>query len=130
MENEILIPWFPRDFEINSKVIFERIAYGPQGMTVELREVQGEKRPLLLRFEELPTAIRITNESLRLASLPALPMNMHTSFYVVENSRLLHWLNMESLNIYEKDGLFHLAILTDEWIDLICNEQPTLAVRT
>jgi hypothetical protein len=130
MGNEILIPWVPKDFEITSKVLFEKIVYGPRGMAVELREVRGEERPLLLSFEELPTAIRITNESLRLASLASLPKNTHTSFYVVENSRLLDWLNLESLNIYAKDGLFHLAIVMDEWIDLICNEQPTLAVRT
>lgn len=129
MGNEILTPWIPRDFEINSKVLFEKIVYGPRGMAIELREIRGEKRPLLLNFDELPAAIRITNESLRLASLPALPKNMHTSIYVVENSRLLEWLNLESLNIYENDGLFHLAILTDEWIDVICTEQPTLAIR-
>jgi hypothetical protein len=130
MENEIFTPWIPQDFAVISKVRFEKITYGSEGMTIELREVGGAKRPLSLSFSELPTAVRITDESLRLASLPALPNNMQTSFFLVENSRLLDWLNSESLNIYENDPLFHLAIVTDEWIDLICNDQPLLAVRT
>ncbi|MFC4932708.1 hypothetical protein [Massilia sp. GCM10023247] len=130
MKNEILIPWSPQDSTIISKVLFEKIIYGGEGMTIELREAAGAKRPLSLSFPELPTAVRVTNESLRLASLPALSPNANTSFFIVENSRLLEWLNSESLNIYAKDPLFHLAIITDEWIDLICNEQPILAFRT
>lgn len=129
MRNEIFIPWTPQNFEVNSKVLFEKFAYGPTGVTIELSESHGEKRPLLLEFKELPTALRVTNESLRLLSLPALPSNTHTSFYIVENSRMLEWMNAESLDIYEKDPLFHLAIVTDEWIDIICNENPTLTVR-
>jgi hypothetical protein len=106
-------------------VIFERITYG-KGMRIHLREAGEAGRRLYLDFPELPTAMRITNESMRLASLPSVPTEVENSFFLVENSEFLEWLNNESLDIYKSDPVFHLAIVTEEWIDIICNEDPVV----
>jgi hypothetical protein len=129
MEGENFIPWVPADFPITSRVSFEGIVYGSGGLKIDLREDEGEKRPLSLIFSELPTAVRIANESLRLVSLPLLPKDVQHSIFLVNNSQFLRWLNTESLNIYASDPIFHLAIVTDEWIDLICNDQPIVVIR-
>jgi hypothetical protein len=125
METPIFTPWYPADFRMTSRVSFEGIVYGINGMRIDLREEHGEKRFLSLNFSDLPTAVRIADEGLR---FPLLPKNIQNSFYLVQNSEFLAWLNRESLNIHKNDSIFHLAIVTDEWIDLLCNDKPTISI--
>lgn len=129
MENQIFTPWQPTGFPMNSRVSFEGIIYGINGMRIDVREESGEKRFLSLCFADLPTAVRIADEGMRLTSLSSLPRNVQNSFYLVQHSEFLKWLNTESLFIHENDPIFHLAIVTDEWIDLICNEEPIITTR-
>ncbi len=99
-------------------------------MRICLREADGEGRRYYLNFAELPTAVRIANESMRLASLPLVPKEIKSSFFLVEDSEFLAWLHKDSLDIYKDDPIFHLAIVAEEWIDIICNENPLIVVET
>jgi hypothetical protein len=128
MEKERIEPWYYETLSKPTTVAFERIVYEGSGMQIYLREVRTPKRLITLSFSDLPTAVRIANESQRLVSLRLLPKDNQHSFYLVKNSSFLAWLNDESLDIYKNDPLFHLAIITDEWIDLVCNEAPTILV--
>ncbi|MFZ6727287.1 hypothetical protein ACO0K2_17485 [Undibacterium sp. MH2W] len=125
MNKQIFRPWNATDIPTSSRMIFEGITYG-NGMRISLREASGDGRRLYLDFPELPTAIRVANESMRLASLPLVPKDVGGSFFLVENSEFLTWLNNDSLGIYKDDPVFHLAIVTDEWVDVICNENPAV----
>ena len=124
MNTQIFRPWNGLGLPASGRVIFERMTYG-SGMRIYLRE-EGEGRRFYLNFPELPTAVRIANESMRLASLPWVQEEVENSFFLVENSEFLAWLNNDSLDIYKDDPMFHLAIVTDEWIDIICNEDPVV----
>lgn len=128
MENERLEPWYCDDIPASMSVVFDKILYEGSGMKIFLREIRDDKRLISLYFPDLPTAVRISNESQRLISLRLLPKDKQHSFYLVHNSKFLAWLNDESLDIYKDDPLFHLAIITDEWIDLICNETPIISL--
>ncbi len=130
MENERLDPWYCDVISTPTPVVFEKIVYEESGMKIHLRETHDEKRLMSLHFSDLPTAVRISNESQRWVSLRLLPQKNQHSFYVVNNSKFLAWLNSESLDIYTNDPLFHLAIITDEWIDLICNEAPIITFES
>ncbi|WP_136475494.1 hypothetical protein [Pseudomonas sp. DG56-2] len=66
---------------------------------------------------------------MRLVSLQLIPKEIETSFFLVENSDFSGWLHNDSLDIYKDDPIFHLAIVTDEWIDIICNEKPVLVIE-
>lgn len=124
MAMQIFRPWNGRDLPPLGKVLFEGIVYDAGGMVVRLKEMGGEGRPISLKFQDLPTAVRIANESMRLATLPLVPKGDVGSIFLVDNSEFLDWLNRDSLGIYKDDPVFHLAIVTEEWVDLICNEEP------
>lgn len=129
MSIEILHPWTALGIPALGRVEFERITYDA-GMEIHLKEEAGERRRFYLKFSDLPTAFRITNESMRLATMPILTNEVRaTSFFLVENSKFLKWLNSESLDIYKDDPIWHLAILTDEWIDIICNDDPKVIFK-
>jgi hypothetical protein len=66
---------------------------------------------------------------MRLASLSLLPKEIDSSFFLVENSEFLDWMNNDSLGIYKDDPVFHLAIVTEEWIDILCNENPVIVIE-
>ncbi|GAB2838325.1 hypothetical protein GCM10027277_01500 [Pseudoduganella ginsengisoli] len=121
-------PWYCDVISQPTFMALERIEYGGNGMQILLREVAGEKRLICLRFIDLPMAVRISNESQRLESLRELPKGTRNSLYVVSQSTFLSWLHEESLQIYKDDPLFHLAIVMDEWIDIICNELPSVVI--
>lgn len=129
MNKQVFRPWNATGVPTLSRIIFEGITYG-NGMRIRLREAGGEGRRLYLDFLELPTAMRVANESMRLASLPLVPKEDGGSFFVVENSEFLAWLNNDSLDIYKDDPIFHLAIVTEEWIDVICNEAPVVVFES
>ncbi|UQI28478.1 hypothetical protein M3M50_15980 [Pseudomonas bijieensis] len=129
MNKQIFRPWDTLDLPASGRMTFERITYG-SGMRIHLRETEEPGRRLYLDFPELPTAMRITNESMRLASLPLVPMEVEKSFFLVDNSEFLAWLNNDSLDIYKDDPVFHLAIVTEEWIDIICNEVPVIVFES
>ena len=129
MNIQIFKPWNLPGLPTSGRVTFERISYG-SGMRIHLREAGEAGRYLYLDFPQLPTAMRITNESMRLASLPLVPNEVENSFFLVENSELLAWLNSDSLEIYKDDPIFHLAIVTEEWIDIICNENPIVVFES
>lgn len=121
------VPWVSKDLPITSPVSLERIEWS-NGLAITVREETGAKRVITLSFSDLPNAMRIANESYRLKSLPNLPAEA-TSFYIVENSEFMQWFHDDSLGIYASDPIFHLAIVTDEWIDLICNEEPRITLE-
>jgi hypothetical protein len=125
MNKQIFRLWNTAGIPNSSRMIFEGITYG-NGMRIHLKEAGGDSRRLYLSFPQLPTAIRVANESMRLASLPLVPKEANSSFFLVENSEFLAWLNNDSLDIYKDDPIFHLAIVTEEWIDVICNESPAV----
>jgi hypothetical protein len=127
--DEFLVPWAHELFPEPTTVDFERIAYDTEGVQVVLSERHGLKRIFALHFKEAPAAIRIVNESQRIASLGLRPKNSKHSFYLVKNSTFLKWLNQESLDIYRNDHWFHFVILTDEWIDLICDKFPVISTK-
>lgn len=128
MNTQIFHPWSALGVPALGRVIFERITYD-SGMRVHLKESGSSGRRLYLDFIELPTSIRIANQSMRLVSLQLIPSEIETSFFLVENSDFLAWLHNDSLDIYKDDPIFHLAIVTDEWIDIICNEKPVLVIE-
>jgi hypothetical protein len=123
-------PWYHNALSEPVIVSFESITYDGSGMRISLRDENNRERCISLYFSDLPTAVRIANESQRLRSLRHLPKNRCHSFYRVANSEFIAWLNTESLDIYKNDPLFHLAIVTDEWIDLICNDLPEITITT
>ena len=55
-----------------------------------------------------------------------LPKAREGCFYLVRDSELLESFNKDSLGIYSADPLKHLAIVTDEWIDLVVAQLPQL----
>lgn len=127
MKAQLFRTWNASNSLASGRAIFEGITYG-DGMRVYLREAEGAGQHFYLNFPELPTAVRIANESMRLASLRLVPKDIKSSIFQVENSEFLAWLNKDSLHIYEHDPLFHLAIVTEEWIDIVCNENPTFVL--
>jgi hypothetical protein len=129
MNTQIFRPWTASGLPASSRMTFEGITYG-NGMRIHLRARGGAGGRLYLDFPELPTAIRIANESMRLASLAFVPKEVECSFFLVENSEFLVWLNSDSLDIYKDDPIFHLAIVTEEWVDIICNEYPVIVVES
>lgn len=129
MENEFFEPWYHGLILNDTKVAFDKVVYSGSGMEICLQEIEGIKRTISFYFSESPTAVRITNESQRLVSARLIPKNNRHSFYLVKNSKFLQWMNSESLDIYKEDPLFHLAIFTDEWIDLICNDMPIISIQ-
>jgi hypothetical protein len=128
MNTQRFRPWSALGVPNLGRVDFERITYD-SGMRIHLKESGISGKKFYLDFVELPTAIRIANESVRLRSLELIPMKIKTSFFLVENSDFLAWLNNDSLDIYKDDPIFHLAIVTDEWIDVICNELPVVVIE-
>ena len=129
MNKQIFRPWNAAGVPTSSRMIFEGITYG-NGMRIRLREAGGDGRRLYLDFPELPTAIRVANESMRLASLPLVPKEVGGSFFFFVYSEFLAWLNNDSLDIYKDDPIFHLAIVTEEWVDVICNENPAVVFES
>lgn len=128
MNTQTFRPWSALGVSNLGRVDFERITYD-SGMRIHFKESGSPGKKFYLDFFELPTAMRIANESVRLRSLELIPMDSKTSFFLVENSDFLAWLNNESLDIYKDDPIFHLAIVTDEWIDVICNEHPVVVIE-
>lgn len=125
--DEALEQWGHGQVVVPMMVAFVKIEYGGNGMRIYLQELDGDRRFLVLSFRDLPTAVRISNESQRLASLRLLPSSPRHSFYLVKNSNFLAWINADSLGICQNDPLSHLAIVTDEeWIDLIYSEPPKI----
>lgn len=50
-------------------------------------------------------------------------------FYKIEESQLLKWLNNESYNLYENNGLIHYCIVTSmEIVDIVAHFEPSITV--
>ena len=79
-----------------------------------------------LDFAPMPLLLNVCNESFRLGSLPLLPKPRQGSMYLVKNSKLLERFHGDSLGIYLNDSIVHLAIVTDEWIDLLLSDLPVV----
>lgn len=82
MDKQIFRTWNAAGVLTSSRIIFEGITYG-NGMRISLREAGEDGRRLYLDFPELPIAIRVANESMRLASLPLVPKEADSSFFGV-----------------------------------------------
>lgn len=97
-------------------------------MQIFFRESVDAGKRFFLEFDDLPIGIRILNESFRLNSLGFIPKDKTTSFFWVENSDFLEWMNAESKNIYKDDPVHHLVIAAEEWIDILCYEMPKFII--
>lgn len=128
MTNETYDPWQPTDFTApRLRLAFESMRVVNDVLQVDLRAAHTKQKVVLV-CRPLPLLVRMVNESHRLASLEQLPKTREGSLYVVRNSKLLSSFHEDALGIYESDPLIHIAIITDEWIDLIMNDFPQLTI--
>ncbi|WP_431702679.1 hypothetical protein [Pseudomonas sp. BR20] len=84
MNTQIFRPWSELGLPALGRATFERIAYD-SGMRVHLKESGVAVRRLYLDFIQLPAAIRVANESMRLVSLQLIPREIETSLFLVES---------------------------------------------
>ncbi|WP_143684866.1 RHS repeat domain-containing protein [Variovorax sp. KK3] len=121
---ELYEPWIPPNVSGPMRLAFDAMRVGGCTLTIQLHEVGGSRRNVLLEFESLPLSINMVNESHRLNSLKRLPKTREGSLYLVRNSELLEAFHNEAAGIYRADPLLHFSVVTDEWIDLILAELP------
>lgn len=107
----------------------QSISFESGGLTIRINSMRDRNKVLEVHFEDAPLAFRVANESFRCLSLKNLFEFDKGPFYIIRNSEFLSWMNKESLDIYKDDPLFHLAIATEEWIDVICCSLPTLKLK-
>jgi len=124
MNIEIYEPWIPPSLSAPMRLTFDSMHVENGEMTIGMHEVGAGRRNVALAFSVLPLAIRVINESHRLRSLARLPKQRDGSLYLVRNSEMLDSFNNDALGIYAEDPLLHLAVVTEEWIDLILAELP------
>ena len=128
MKNEIYEPWFCENFSSHLMVSLESFSYGLLGSSfnINVYEKGNPDKKIIISFEELPIATRITNESQRLVSLESAPQGFSHFINIVHESKFMNWLNNDSLDIYRNDPWLHFAIIVDdEWIDIITPDYPT-----
>jgi len=106
------------------QLAFDAMRVEDGALTISLHEAGGTRRKVALAFPSLPVLIKMVNESHRLSSLALLPRPRAGSLYLVRNSELLEAFNKDAFGIYATDPLLHLAVVTDEWIDVLLAELP------
>ena len=84
----------------------------------------NKKRRVTLNYSAMPLLIRMTDESYRLDSFERLPVQRTNSIYKVDHSKLVDWFHKETLGVYHDDEIFHIAIVTDQWIDVLSLDLP------
>ena len=128
MSGELYEPWSPPSSAAPMQLAFDGMRVENGALTINLHEASGTRRSVALSFPSLPLLIKMVNESHRLNSLALLPRPRPGSLYLVRNSELLEAFNKDGLGIYAADPLLHLAVVTDEWIDLILAELPEVTL--
>lgn len=126
MSNEVYEPWVFSNSSGPVRLAFDAMHILADALTIRMHEVGGTLRLAELVFPDLPLVVKMVNESHRLGSMEHLPKEREGSFYLVRNSELLESFNKDSLGIYSADPLRHLAIVADEWIDLVVAQLPQL----
>jgi hypothetical protein len=126
MSNEVYEPWMFPNLSGPVRLAFDAMHISAGALTIRMHEVGGARRPAELIFPDLPLVVKMVNESHRLGSMERLPKAREGCFYLVRDSELLESFNKDSLGIYSADPLKHLAIVTDEWIDLVVAQLPQL----
>lgn len=126
MTDEIYEPWYCENLTIPMKVSLKGFSYhASSSLDIHVWNISNRDQQLIIRFPELPIAMRITNESQRLVSLNEVPEGFLHFINVVQKSNFISWLNTDSLGIYKDDPWIHLSIIADdEWIDIITSDFP------
>ena len=123
--NEIYEVWNPIiDSQLPMKLSFKSMDFSPEQLKVNL--LATSQKSISLVFSPAPLVVKICNESFRLITLVHLPKPKQGSIFLVTNSHLLEDFHRDSLNIYVNDPIFHLAIVTDEWVDVITSSFPKI----
>jgi hypothetical protein len=126
MSTEVYEPWTFPNLPEPIRLAFDAMHIANGRLTIRLHEMGGARRGAELVFPALPLVVKIVNESHRLNSMGRLPQKREGSLYLVRDSELLEAFNKDALGIYSSDPLRHLAVITDEWIDLVVAELPQL----
>jgi hypothetical protein len=128
MNIEIYEPWPIPSPASHDAFAFDEMHVVGGSLIIELHEASENRRRMKIEFASWPLTIKMANESYRLSSIERLPRQKRGSFYLVRNSELLESFHKDSLGIYSGDPLQHMAIITDEWIDLIFSDPPRISL--
>jgi hypothetical protein len=128
MPDEIYEPWYCENLSRPMKVSLKSFSYhANSSLDIHVWNISNSDQQLIIRFPELPIAMRITNESQRLVSLNGVPEGFSHFINIVRKSNFISWLNTDSLGIYKDDPWIHLSIIADdEWIDIITSDFPEI----
>ena len=123
---EKYIPWRP--FALSgrhARLAFDGMRTHEGSLYIDLHQELNPSVRFSMFFDDLPLAMRFSNESFRLRSLRSILKPVNDSLYFVDNSNFLCDFHDESVGIYRDDGLTHISLLTDEWFDFVVGDLPT-----
>ncbi|MDD5271829.1 MAG: hypothetical protein PHU14_03830 [Methylovulum sp.] len=129
MTNEIYEPWYCANLSSPMRIVLKGVSYQANGsLDIHACNIKRHDQQLTIRFPEV-IAMRITNESQRLATLNGMEGHFSHCLCLVQNSNFLAWLNRDSLGVYEDAPWRHFSITEDnEWLDVIAVDFPEVTV--
>ncbi len=126
--------WKPAEF-ITQDYEVTRFVYGSNGTYAIIESNDEDKASIKINFGYRVELCRITNErSLNYTVCNVQNMNgdnffVGKSFFIVENSKLIEWLEKESAGLMECFELKHFVFLNDnDFIDIISHCDPDIKV--
>jgi hypothetical protein len=128
VNDETYEPWYCEKLSTPMRVLLKSFSYNENSsLDIHVCNLKNFDEHLIIRFPELPIAMRVTNESQRLVTLHKMKGQFSHFICVVQNSNFLSWLNYDSLGIYKDDPWKHFSIVEDnEWIDVITSDLPEI----
>jgi|DEB19_MinimDraft_3_1074340.scaffolds.fasta_scaffold46591_2 hypothetical protein len=127
------IKWVPTEGLANKYYIHEVRSNIDSGFSIKLIDDDNDQKSITLVFPESVWCYRSNDEGIMqdtIAILNALyPKDFysHWTFFKVENSNYLKWIAEESGGLYERWGLQHFCIITDdEMLDIITTYEPNI----
>ncbi|ABI62560.1 hypothetical protein [Granulibacter bethesdensis] len=123
---------FPSSIKIEKSIDFVGLYYDNEGFRVHISDFSKEKSEIfVINFGAMVLAHRCMDEGkyLSLEAIADVYDYPDSPIVIVENSDFLEWFHNESLNLYIKDTIFHVMILTqDDWIDVLCLNLPKINI--
>lgn len=121
--------------ELDEKYYINKIDDNSDTFLVFLTSNYNDEEKIIIEFKTLVHSYRSTTESGRLSKIDYLDKKYGKDFYSrwtffqVENSEYVSWLERESCGIFSLEDLSHFSIIaSDAVIDIISNKIPEITV--
>ena len=129
--NEKWTKWIPIEELANKYYISEVCSNIESGFKIKLLENDNSQQGLIITFPESVWCYRSTDEGIMqdtitiLGALYSKDFYSKWTFFKIESSNYLKWIAEESGGLYERWGLQHFCIITDnEILDIIATYEP------